>query len=97
MFVSFPRVQDKLQVMNYTTIPIYLPEITIGAHQSDRVFRKFLEVRPSEPEGRPRGGSQTTGDNVVSLGNGLAVLTCFMKNFLPVEVGRLLICLHLGL
>ncbi|XP_008067096.1 NADH dehydrogenase [ubiquinone] 1 alpha subcomplex subunit 10, mitochondrial [Carlito syrichta] len=34
-------VQDKLDVLNYTTIPIYLPEITIGAHQSDRVFREF--------------------------------------------------------
>ncbi|XP_066201093.1 NADH dehydrogenase [ubiquinone] 1 alpha subcomplex subunit 10, mitochondrial-like [Saccopteryx leptura] len=37
-------VQDKLQVLNYTTIPVYLPEITIGAHQSDRVFREFLEL-----------------------------------------------------
>ncbi|XP_036092531.1 NADH dehydrogenase [ubiquinone] 1 alpha subcomplex subunit 10, mitochondrial isoform X4 [Rousettus aegyptiacus] len=36
-------VQNKLEVLNYTTIPVYLPEITIGAHQSDRVFRKFLE------------------------------------------------------
>lgn len=34
-----------MEVLNYTTIPIYLPEITIGAHQSNRVFRKFLEVR----------------------------------------------------
>ncbi|XP_066136921.1 NADH dehydrogenase [ubiquinone] 1 alpha subcomplex subunit 10, mitochondrial [Saccopteryx bilineata] len=37
-------VQDKLQVLNYTTIPVYLPEITIGAHQSDRVFQEFLEL-----------------------------------------------------
>nr|KAF6337134.1 NADH:ubiquinone oxidoreductase subunit A10 [Myotis myotis] len=37
-------VQDKLKVLNYTTIPIYLPEITIGAHQSDRVFREFSEL-----------------------------------------------------
>ncbi|XP_007939697.1 NADH dehydrogenase [ubiquinone] 1 alpha subcomplex subunit 10, mitochondrial [Orycteropus afer afer] len=37
-------VQDKLAVLNYTTIPVYLPEITIGAHQSDRVFRRFQEL-----------------------------------------------------
>lgn len=37
-------VQDKLEVLNYTTIPVYLPEITIGAHQSDRVFRAFREL-----------------------------------------------------
>uniref|UniRef100_H0WR55 NADH dehydrogenase [ubiquinone] 1 alpha subcomplex subunit 10, mitochondrial n=1 Tax=Otolemur garnettii TaxID=30611 RepID=H0WR55_OTOGA len=37
-------VQDKLKVLNFTTIPVYLPEITIGAHQSDRVFREFHEV-----------------------------------------------------
>uniref|UniRef100_A0A4X1T089 NADH dehydrogenase [ubiquinone] 1 alpha subcomplex subunit 10, mitochondrial n=1 Tax=Sus scrofa TaxID=9823 RepID=A0A4X1T089_PIG len=36
-------VQNKLEVLNYTTIPVYLPEITIGAHQSDRVFQKFTE------------------------------------------------------
>lgn len=32
-------VQNKLEVLNYTTIPIYLPEVTIGAHQSDRIFQ----------------------------------------------------------
>ncbi|XP_024901198.1 NADH dehydrogenase [ubiquinone] 1 alpha subcomplex subunit 10, mitochondrial [Pteropus alecto] len=37
-------VQNKLEVLNYTTIPVYLPEITIGAHQSDRVFQKFVEL-----------------------------------------------------
>lgn len=37
-------VQDKLQVLNFTTIPVYLPEITVGAHQSDRIFRKFVEL-----------------------------------------------------
>ncbi|XP_003133833.1 NADH dehydrogenase [ubiquinone] 1 alpha subcomplex subunit 10, mitochondrial [Sus scrofa] len=37
-------VQNKLEVLNYTTIPVYLPEITIGAHQSDRVFQKFTEL-----------------------------------------------------
>ncbi|XP_004417501.1 PREDICTED: NADH dehydrogenase [ubiquinone] 1 alpha subcomplex subunit 10, mitochondrial [Odobenus rosmarus divergens] len=37
-------VQNKLEVLNYTTIPIYLPEVTIGAHQSDRVFQKFIEL-----------------------------------------------------
>uniref|UniRef100_A0A3Q7RV81 NADH dehydrogenase [ubiquinone] 1 alpha subcomplex subunit 10, mitochondrial n=1 Tax=Callorhinus ursinus TaxID=34884 RepID=A0A3Q7RV81_CALUR len=37
-------VQNKLEVLNYTTVPIYLPEVTIGAHQSDRVFQKFIEL-----------------------------------------------------
>lgn len=37
-------VQNKLEVLNYTHYPVYLPEITIGAHQSDRVFRKFNEL-----------------------------------------------------
>ncbi|XP_006866853.1 PREDICTED: NADH dehydrogenase [ubiquinone] 1 alpha subcomplex subunit 10, mitochondrial [Chrysochloris asiatica] len=37
-------VQNKLKVLNYTTIPVYLPEITVGAHQSDRLFRKFREL-----------------------------------------------------
>lgn len=49
------RVQNKLEVLNYTTIPVYLPEVTIGSHQSDRVFHEFKEVRPSSA------GSQTTG------------------------------------
>ncbi|XP_023596620.1 NADH dehydrogenase [ubiquinone] 1 alpha subcomplex subunit 10, mitochondrial [Trichechus manatus latirostris] len=37
-------VQNKLKVLNYTTIPVYLPEVTIGAHQSDRVFHRFREL-----------------------------------------------------
>ncbi|XP_012371488.1 NADH dehydrogenase [ubiquinone] 1 alpha subcomplex subunit 10, mitochondrial [Octodon degus] len=37
-------VQDKLEVLNFTTIPVYLPEITVGAHQTDRVFHKFREL-----------------------------------------------------
>uniref|UniRef100_A0A452U2T3 NADH dehydrogenase [ubiquinone] 1 alpha subcomplex subunit 10, mitochondrial n=1 Tax=Ursus maritimus TaxID=29073 RepID=A0A452U2T3_URSMA len=37
-------VQNKLEVLNYTTIPVYLPEVTIGAHQSDRIFQKFTEL-----------------------------------------------------
>nr|XP_031534605.1 NADH dehydrogenase [ubiquinone] 1 alpha subcomplex subunit 10, mitochondrial [Vicugna pacos] len=37
-------VQNKLEVLNYTTIPVYLPEVTIGAHQSDRVFHEFTEL-----------------------------------------------------
>ncbi|XP_047399346.1 NADH dehydrogenase [ubiquinone] 1 alpha subcomplex subunit 10, mitochondrial isoform X2 [Sciurus carolinensis] len=45
-------VQDKLEVLNYTTIPIYLPEITIGAHQGDRVFRAFREL-PQAPGSWP--------------------------------------------
>lgn len=48
VFVLCFRVQNKLEVLNYTTIPVYLPEVTIGAHQSDRVFHKFTEVRPRE-------------------------------------------------
>ncbi|XP_040306403.1 NADH dehydrogenase [ubiquinone] 1 alpha subcomplex subunit 10, mitochondrial isoform X1 [Herpailurus yagouaroundi] len=44
-------VQNKLEVLNYTTIPIYLPEITIGAHQSDRIFQKFTELQTSEERG----------------------------------------------
>lgn len=61
MFVLFPRVQDKLKVLNYTTIPVYLPEITIGAHQSDRVFREFSEVRLSKPESWPAVGLKQLG------------------------------------
>lgn len=37
-------VQDKLQVLNFTALPVYLPEITIGAHQSDRVYHKFRNL-----------------------------------------------------
>ncbi|KAI5281445.1 Nadh Dehydrogenase [Ubiquinone] 1 Alpha Subcomplex Subunit 10 [Manis pentadactyla] len=37
-------VQNKLEVLNYTTIPLYLPEVTIGAHQSNRVFHRFMEL-----------------------------------------------------
>ncbi|XP_069321597.1 NADH dehydrogenase [ubiquinone] 1 alpha subcomplex subunit 10, mitochondrial [Eulemur rufifrons] len=37
-------VQNKLDVLNYTAFPVYLPEITIGAHQSRRVFDKFREL-----------------------------------------------------
>ncbi|XP_039084502.1 NADH dehydrogenase [ubiquinone] 1 alpha subcomplex subunit 10, mitochondrial isoform X2 [Hyaena hyaena] len=43
-FLPEMRVQNKLEVLNYTTIPIYLPEVTIGAHQSDRTFQKFTEL-----------------------------------------------------
>ncbi|XP_068959201.1 NADH dehydrogenase [ubiquinone] 1 alpha subcomplex subunit 10, mitochondrial isoform X1 [Petaurus breviceps papuanus] len=38
-------VQNKFEVLNYTTIPIYLPEITIGAHQCDRLYRQFRELK----------------------------------------------------
>ncbi|PNI15552.1 NDUFA10 isoform 9, partial [Pan troglodytes] len=37
-------VQDKFEVLNYTSIPIFLPEVTIGAHQTDRVLHQFREV-----------------------------------------------------
>ncbi|XP_077011732.1 NADH dehydrogenase [ubiquinone] 1 alpha subcomplex subunit 10, mitochondrial [Tamandua tetradactyla] len=37
-------VQNKFQVLHYTTIPVYLPEITVGAHQTDRLFQKFQEL-----------------------------------------------------
>lgn len=68
MFASLPRVQDKLEVLNYTTIPVYLPEITIGAHQSDRVFRKFTEVRgPLEAGAQTRSGAGSWS-GVTSLG-----------------------------
>ncbi|XP_043861388.1 NADH dehydrogenase [ubiquinone] 1 alpha subcomplex subunit 10, mitochondrial [Dromiciops gliroides] len=38
-------VQNKYEVLNYTTVPIYLPEITIGAHQCDRLYRQFRELK----------------------------------------------------
>ncbi|XP_055258258.1 NADH dehydrogenase [ubiquinone] 1 alpha subcomplex subunit 10, mitochondrial [Moschus berezovskii] len=37
-------VQDKLEVLNYTSVPVFLPEVTVGAHQSDRVFQEFTEL-----------------------------------------------------
>lgn len=37
-------VQNKLDVLNYTSIPLYLPEVTIGAHQSNRLFQEFREL-----------------------------------------------------
>lgn len=37
-------VQDKLEVLKFTTIPIYLPELTIGAYQSGRVYEAFKEL-----------------------------------------------------
>ncbi|PNJ04623.1 LOW QUALITY PROTEIN: NDUFA10 isoform 10, partial [Pongo abelii] len=36
-------VQDKFEVLNYTSIPVFLPEVTIGAHQTDRVLHQFRE------------------------------------------------------
>ncbi|XP_031824137.1 NADH dehydrogenase [ubiquinone] 1 alpha subcomplex subunit 10, mitochondrial [Sarcophilus harrisii] len=38
-------VQDKYDVVNYTTVPMYLPEITIGAHQCDRIYHQFKELK----------------------------------------------------
>ncbi|XP_074045944.1 NADH dehydrogenase [ubiquinone] 1 alpha subcomplex subunit 10, mitochondrial [Macrotis lagotis] len=38
-------VQNKYEVMNYTTVPIYLPELTIGAHQCDRLYHQFRELK----------------------------------------------------
>ncbi|XP_006998460.1 NADH dehydrogenase [ubiquinone] 1 alpha subcomplex subunit 10, mitochondrial isoform X2 [Peromyscus maniculatus bairdii] len=35
------RVQDKIEVLDFTTVPIYLPEITIGAHQGTRIQNSF--------------------------------------------------------
>uniref|UniRef100_A0A7I2V2N6 NADH dehydrogenase [ubiquinone] 1 alpha subcomplex subunit 10, mitochondrial n=1 Tax=Homo sapiens TaxID=9606 RepID=A0A7I2V2N6_HUMAN len=40
-------VQDKFEVLNYTSIPIFLPEVTIGAHQTDRVLHQFREKERS--------------------------------------------------
>lgn len=37
-------VQDKVEVLNYTSIPVYLPEITVGAHQTERILRKFRKL-----------------------------------------------------
>ncbi|EDL91995.1 rCG55630, isoform CRA_b [Rattus norvegicus] len=37
-------VQDKREVLNYTTVPVYLPEITIGAHQGSRIYDSFREL-----------------------------------------------------
>ncbi|XP_062965365.1 NADH dehydrogenase [ubiquinone] 1 alpha subcomplex subunit 10, mitochondrial isoform X2 [Cynocephalus volans] len=37
-------VQNKLEVLNFTSHPVYLPEITVGAYQSDRIFNKFREL-----------------------------------------------------
>lgn len=37
-------VQNKMDVLNYTSIPLYLPEVTIGAHQSNRLFQEFREL-----------------------------------------------------
>ncbi|XP_037380190.1 NADH dehydrogenase [ubiquinone] 1 alpha subcomplex subunit 10, mitochondrial isoform X2 [Talpa occidentalis] len=57
-------VQNKLEVLNYTTIPVYLPELTIGAHQSDRVFRRFTEL----PGRRYRPGyNEDVGDTWIWL------------------------------
>ncbi|XP_060049572.1 NADH dehydrogenase [ubiquinone] 1 alpha subcomplex subunit 10, mitochondrial [Erinaceus europaeus] len=37
-------VQDKHEVLSYATMPVYLPEITVGAHQTQRLFQKFQEL-----------------------------------------------------
>ncbi|XP_046940007.1 NADH dehydrogenase [ubiquinone] 1 alpha subcomplex subunit 10, mitochondrial isoform X1 [Lynx rufus] len=62
-------VQNKLEVLNYTTIPIYLPEITIGAHQSDRIFQKFTENSFRFPETSWRRGGVLTHPPPVSRAN----------------------------
>uniref|UniRef100_A0A7N9D358 NADH dehydrogenase [ubiquinone] 1 alpha subcomplex subunit 10, mitochondrial n=1 Tax=Macaca fascicularis TaxID=9541 RepID=A0A7N9D358_MACFA len=51
-------VQDKFEVLNYTSIPVYLPEITIGAYQSDRVLHQFRATLGAEllPHGAPSVG-----------------------------------------
>ncbi|PNI15549.1 NDUFA10 isoform 5 [Pan troglodytes] len=43
-------VQDKFEVLNYTSIPIFLPEVTIGAHQTDRVLHQFRELGIPYPQ-----------------------------------------------
>uniref|UniRef100_A0A2K5TTX6 NADH dehydrogenase [ubiquinone] 1 alpha subcomplex subunit 10, mitochondrial n=1 Tax=Macaca fascicularis TaxID=9541 RepID=A0A2K5TTX6_MACFA len=43
-------VQDKFEVLNYTSIPVYLPEITIGAYQSDRVLHQFRALGIPYPQ-----------------------------------------------
>lgn len=37
-------IQDKREVLNFTTVPIYLPEITIGPHQATRIYESFREL-----------------------------------------------------
>uniref|UniRef100_A0A2K5QGR2 NADH dehydrogenase [ubiquinone] 1 alpha subcomplex subunit 10, mitochondrial n=1 Tax=Cebus imitator TaxID=2715852 RepID=A0A2K5QGR2_CEBIM len=37
-------VQDKQRVVQYTAIPILIPEVTVGAHQSDRILQEFREL-----------------------------------------------------
>ncbi|ELW61724.1 NADH dehydrogenase [ubiquinone] 1 alpha subcomplex subunit 10, mitochondrial [Tupaia chinensis] len=37
-------VQNKVEVLNYTSTPMYLPEITTEAHQSDHTFCAFREL-----------------------------------------------------
>ncbi|XP_032133610.1 NADH dehydrogenase [ubiquinone] 1 alpha subcomplex subunit 10, mitochondrial isoform X2 [Sapajus apella] len=36
--------QDKQRVVQYTAIPILIPEVTVGAHQSDRILQEFREL-----------------------------------------------------
>ncbi|KAK7812812.1 hypothetical protein U0070_019838 [Myodes glareolus] len=57
-------VQDKMDVLNYTTIPVYLPEITIGAHQGTRIYNIFRELPGSKYN---PGHSEEVGDKWIWL------------------------------
>lgn len=37
-------VQDKYDVLNFTTIPVYLPEITVGPFMGTRIYNSFREL-----------------------------------------------------
>jgi len=43
-FLLFTRVEDKQRVANLTCVPIYLPEVTIGAHEFDAAYYAFKSV-----------------------------------------------------
>lgn len=40
----FPRVEDKQKVADLVTIPKFLPEVTIGAHEYDTTYYAYKSV-----------------------------------------------------
>ncbi|KAM4835937.1 NADH dehydrogenase [ubiquinone] 1 alpha subcomplex subunit 10, mitochondrial [Thomomys bottae] len=38
------RLRNKYEIIHYTAIPVYLPEITIGPYQNARILQKFREL-----------------------------------------------------
>lgn len=63
-------------MLNHTTIPLYLPEVTIGAHQSNRVFHRFMEVRSPELRASPR-RYELDARRVTALKNGFVGIFLF--------------------